>query len=298
MNRRFGEYLYKLRKEKGLTQSELADMLNITNKAVSKWETGESLPETSQLAPLSEIFNVSIDQLLKGGQGIELIKESATLSEREGIKDFECLKEPIPYKHFALLIILGLAFIMVGIIITLVLSSLNFNYLYYLVPLLLLAGIGVGCFIHAGMMKDLGGRLEDYKDRKFISNYSYSVIAGLYLCIIGAIIVIVLSELNYSYGIYLPIGCLFWILGTAIFIGYGIKYERFAKLHNFPIKEKKGFNYFDAIESAVMLSSLIVFLILGFVWNLWHPGWLAFIVGGIICGIIQEFNNAEKKRKK
>lgn len=62
----FGEFLYTLRKEKGMTQAELADILKVTNKAVSKWETGEAMPETAQLLPIAQIFGVTVDELLKG----------------------------------------------------------------------------------------------------------------------------------------------------------------------------------------------------------------------------------------
>ena len=46
---KFSEFLYSLRKQKHLTQTELAEQLGITNKAVSKWETGEAMPDTAQL---------------------------------------------------------------------------------------------------------------------------------------------------------------------------------------------------------------------------------------------------------
>lgn len=62
----FGEFLYSLRKEKGLTQAELAAALGVTNKAVSKWETGEAMPETGLLIPISRIFDVTVDELLAG----------------------------------------------------------------------------------------------------------------------------------------------------------------------------------------------------------------------------------------
>lgn len=62
----FGEFLYTLRKEKGMTQAELAQALGVTNKAVSKWETGEAMPETSLLLPIARIFNVTVDELLDG----------------------------------------------------------------------------------------------------------------------------------------------------------------------------------------------------------------------------------------
>ncbi len=67
---KFSELLYELRKEKNLTQSELAEKLGITNKAVSKWETGEAMPDTAQLLPLAEILGVSVDELLRGERRI------------------------------------------------------------------------------------------------------------------------------------------------------------------------------------------------------------------------------------
>lgn len=62
----FGNFLYSLRKARGMTQQELADRLDVTNKAVSKWETGEAFPETAQLVPIADIFGVTVDELLRG----------------------------------------------------------------------------------------------------------------------------------------------------------------------------------------------------------------------------------------
>ena len=78
----FGNFLYALRKEKGMTQQELAEKLNITNKAVSKWETGEAFPETSQLVPLANIFGVSVDELLRGELAHELFEIIPVCAEK------------------------------------------------------------------------------------------------------------------------------------------------------------------------------------------------------------------------
>ncbi len=67
----FGEFLFALRKEKGMTQAELAEMLGVTNKAVSKWETGEAMPETGLLLPIARIFGVTVDELLEGKRADE-----------------------------------------------------------------------------------------------------------------------------------------------------------------------------------------------------------------------------------
>ena len=62
----FGAFLAGLRKEKGLTQKELAQQLYVSDKAVSKWERGLSLPDISLLTPLAEILGVTVTELLRG----------------------------------------------------------------------------------------------------------------------------------------------------------------------------------------------------------------------------------------
>lgn len=65
-NRKFGEFIYSLRKQKGWTQTELAERLNVTDKAVSKWERGVSFPDISLVEPLAEVFDVSALEILRG----------------------------------------------------------------------------------------------------------------------------------------------------------------------------------------------------------------------------------------
>ena len=59
-----GETISTLRKEKGMTQKELADLLNITDKAVSKWERDIAFPDTQTIPKLAEILGVSIEELM------------------------------------------------------------------------------------------------------------------------------------------------------------------------------------------------------------------------------------------
>lgn len=60
-----GEKIYKLRKEKGLSQEALAELVGTTRQAISKWENNQGYPETEKLLMLSNVFEVSIDFLLK-----------------------------------------------------------------------------------------------------------------------------------------------------------------------------------------------------------------------------------------
>lgn len=90
---RFGRFLSELRKRKGFTQQELADKLFVSNKAVSKWERGQSLPDISLLTPLAQLLDVSVAELLKGErlagetmdscEAKELVNKALRLSEEE-----------------------------------------------------------------------------------------------------------------------------------------------------------------------------------------------------------------------
>lgn len=62
-----GQYIQSRRKELGLTQKDLADKLIISPQAISKWETGDSLPDTSILVSLADVLNTTTDKILNGG---------------------------------------------------------------------------------------------------------------------------------------------------------------------------------------------------------------------------------------
>lgn len=61
-----GKFIAALRKEKGLTQEALGKRLGVTNKTVSRWETGSYMPDIELLVPLGEILGVSVNELLAG----------------------------------------------------------------------------------------------------------------------------------------------------------------------------------------------------------------------------------------
>lgn len=63
---KIGKFIAQMRKEKGLTQQELADLVGVTNKAVSKWECGNGLPEMENISILCEKLGVSVNELLSG----------------------------------------------------------------------------------------------------------------------------------------------------------------------------------------------------------------------------------------
>ena len=65
-SKKIGKVIAKRRKEKGMTQGELAERLSVSNKTISKWETGAGLPDISILVDLTSVLDISVDDLLKG----------------------------------------------------------------------------------------------------------------------------------------------------------------------------------------------------------------------------------------
>ena len=70
-----GETIYKLRTKYNLSQGDLADKLSVSRQSVSKWENNTSVPDLDKIIKLSEIFDVSLDELVKGTNSAAEIKE-------------------------------------------------------------------------------------------------------------------------------------------------------------------------------------------------------------------------------
>ena len=79
---KIGRFLKELRKEKELTQEQLAEILNISGRSVSRWETGNNMPDLSVLVELSEFYNVDIKEIIDG----ERESENMNIEEKETIE--------------------------------------------------------------------------------------------------------------------------------------------------------------------------------------------------------------------
>lgn len=86
-NIRTGKLIAELRKQKGLTQQQLAERLNLSNKTISKWESGSGSPDISNLLVLAETLNVSVDELLKGELDAEARTKCADVPQSETKKE-------------------------------------------------------------------------------------------------------------------------------------------------------------------------------------------------------------------
>ena len=78
-NEKFGQFLAEIRKEKQMTQKELAEKLFVSDKTVSKWERGNSMPNVTLLIPIADVLGITVTELLKG----EKLREEKTLNSDE-----------------------------------------------------------------------------------------------------------------------------------------------------------------------------------------------------------------------
>ena len=121
-----GQLIAQLRKEKGLTQKQLADALNVTDKAVSKWERGLSFPDISMLEPIAEILDISIMEILAGAKqdkdrtmtcedASKMIKESVELGDEQ-------IRHKKEMSRFIIILLIVLSLLLISI--TLIVISL------------------------------------------------------------------------------------------------------------------------------------------------------------------------------
>ena len=123
-----GEFIAKLRKDKGLTQEQFGDKMGVTNKTVSRWETGKYLPPADILILMSELFDVSINELLAGQRlSDDEYKQTADNNLTEALRSSSfTTKDKIDFfkkkwlkDHFFIMIVIGicvLGVLVVGII--------------------------------------------------------------------------------------------------------------------------------------------------------------------------------------
>ncbi|MBE6557899.1 MAG: helix-turn-helix transcriptional regulator [Ruminococcaceae bacterium] len=76
-----GQNIRRFRKEKNMTQSELAELLGVSIQAISKWETDAGMPDISQIVPLARVLEVSTDNLL----GMEDAEQEAAFEELKSL---------------------------------------------------------------------------------------------------------------------------------------------------------------------------------------------------------------------
>ena len=292
----FSENLQNLRKLKNMSQEQFAEKLEVSRQAVSKWESGNGYPETEKLITICEIFDCSMDDLIKGKITADTIGEK---------KKYESLQN-----KFSKGIALAIGIILLGTTIFLYFAGvadgatnveLENQYAIIGVTILLLCvSVAVPIFIMLGIEHDnfkkknpkLSNIYNEEEMEVFNKKFAKAIAAGVALILLGTIALVFL----YGMGIVneestIPVVILMFCVTIAvpIFTYFGIQKEKYnIEGYNESNSEegKKREEKTDKICGVIMLTATAIFLALGFIFNAWKINWVVFPLGGILCGIV------------
>ncbi len=318
----FGEKLSTYRKNLNLTQEELAEKMFVTRQTVSRWETDVAFPDVETLIKLCDLLGCDMDTLVRDKAKEE--KQASTKIE------IDCCDLAVYDKHmnkFSLFIALGVGLIIFGVTLMLTIIALGSEILGVTL-LLLFIGLAVADFIVSGLnhsyfMKD-NPRAPKYPNeqiQKFLKKFAL-LIAGATLLIFVAVIFLVLIILNIDnvrIGLskenveMLSVAFFMFLITVSVFIYVysGMMYAKYEtdKYNISCIKEgyaedrgeyaqseSKHIKIEESVSTIIMMGATITFLLLGFLQNLWHPAWIVFPIGGILCGIVSVIINAFSKK--
>lgn len=102
------EKLQKLRKSKGYSQEELSNLIGVSRQAISKWESGQSCPDISNLITLSDIYSVSIDSILKDGDSADEAGKSTDSNTTSQVVNVIDVNSLVRYEYKSKITLLGL----------------------------------------------------------------------------------------------------------------------------------------------------------------------------------------------
>lgn len=332
-NKYFGENVAFFRKKSKITQEELAEKLNVSRQTVSRWENDSALPDVETLIELCELFNCDMDTLVRKNAEDFVNKDSKkqTQGEEKPSKDnneepqAESCEIPTDYdKHmnkFTLFISIGVALILIGISVMFFVNAFTSMEVLPVICLLLFIAVAVSLFIVGGLSHDAFKKehptVSHYPKNEVLKSNKYFAISvalatSLILVNVCMLIFCLHDENRFpsDFGSYeawsqFVLGLFFIFIAVSVFV-YVYSGMMKAKIevekYNNEDTENKHINTpqnkaLEAVKSIIMMVSTIVFLVLGFALNLWHPGWICFPIGGILCGIISIIFEAVKKEK-
>ncbi|MDO7282665.1 MULTISPECIES: helix-turn-helix domain-containing protein [Shouchella] len=301
----FYKKLKKLRAQKGWSQEEFAEHLQVSRQAVSKWENGQGFPETEKLVKMSKLFQVSLDYLLKdedqppGEQGTN---EEGYYASQEVVEAYLLKK-----KQGAQKIAAGVAVLIASIVL-----PMTFQEAFGYVLFMMVIAVGVAILVWQGFSVKKYKKLEmqplvfddafihEFRQKSSANRKRYGVL------IVTGIVIIILSFaipfLTNSTGnagsdrlqALMPV---IWALAVYLFIiaGSAMEAERLVANNEEYVKENEEYEKSSKhgwIHAVIWPLATVIFLAIGFIWDTWHPGWLVFPAGAVLTIAYMAWKNS------
>ena len=322
--------IIRLRKKNGWSQEELADKMNVSRQAVSKWESSQTIPDLDKILQLSTLFGVTTDYLLKDEiedeeltndttsdttvkrisieEANEYIEQRKKASWRLALATFLCILSPITIMVLSILSELPNPIItetMAGAVGLTVL----FAFVLCAVPIYIYCGFKNQPY--AFLDKNIPFELEygvkglvTEKKNAFRPTYiSYNIIATC-ICIFAVVPLVLLSFTENEILVAVALGLLMIIagIGAGMFIVAGTQNASMQKLlreGEFTEKEKNRTGIREAVGFCYWGILTAIFLAWSFLTNQWHISWLVYAIGGVLFPIVMCICNiiADKQKK-
>ena len=295
----FATNLSILRRRAGYTQESLAEVLGVSRQAVGKWEGGQGLPEAATLITLADLLGCSLDQLMRE----ELTEEPPAQEEAEPWADpvyqWEVYSQHM--RRFSLAMAFGVALILMGVAGTIAACILlgDDTGLPALPVLFSVAG-AVFLFVFGGLDHDNFKKSCPILPRcpwpEEVERFRQVFRLGMATAICGILVSVALFvaaasflEEDETMTLWAMAGFMLLLalcVGSIVYLGIQ------EDAYDGEEKDRKRERDPD-VEGIIMLSAVAVFLLAGFVWNKWHPAWVVFPIGGILCAIAGEIKKKE-----
>ena len=285
------ENLQNLRKIKNMSQEELAERLNVSRQAVSKWESGSGYQETEKIINICEIFECSMDELVKGKitENVKKDKNDYDLVITKAAKGIALGVGIILLCVALMLTLIGFApndgsqetFSLIGVVIILI-------GVVFAVPMFIINGTKLDNFKKKNPVMANVYSEEEMDNGK--SKYTKILAVGISTILIGVVAMMALIASKICGENALPVAILMYFitLGVTTIVYAGqmqSKYdiEKYNKENSTEYKEKN--DKAGKICGVIMLLATAAFLIWGFCFNGWKIAWVVYPIGGLLCGI-------------
>lgn len=291
----FGENLQFYRKKENMTQEQLADRLEVSRQTVSKWEAGTSFPEMEKILQLCGTFSCDMDTLMR---------KDASKLEIEDSQDYDNHMEK-RRKH----ITLGVILMILDVAVYELLTGIGVAEAVTDTLFMAAAIVAILVFAVAGMQYDnyrkkhpvIPEFYSEQEKEQFDEKFPIRVAIGIGIILIGVLIGMngerfpIASGMteDFYYGIFM----LFVAAGVGMLVHTGLGREKYnIASYNKENKTDETSSKIGVWCGCIMLAATIVFLLLGFCFNLWYINWVVYVVGGLLCGIVTLILDGQRKK--
>lgn len=293
----FPENLQFIRTRECLTQEQLAEQLNVSRQSVSKWESGSSFPEMDTLLRICDLYNISLDTLLRG---------SAEADFRQDTAGYDAFMN-----RFSLRVSFSVGAIIMGVALMILLTGLGIHEMISVALFLLILTACVVVLVASGIEHDhfckrhpmVSDFYSDEEKEAFHRRSIWHIAGGVGAIMFGVVLLMLFFTVFPEQEPYesIAVSVLLFIISGAVtsFVYAGIQDEKYKvwkyNRDNNPTPEaKKKLDTIGAGCGAIMLLATAVYVALGFTKGAWGTAWWVFPVGGILCGVVSTVLNPYK----